>query len=191
VFFRYVNNIRNKENIGSLLNMRGDLITKNAKKAEVLNTFLTSVFTRTVGPQILGTKIRIYANTNPPSVKEKVICELLQELDTYKLMGPENDHPRLLRELADVIARWLSIIFEKLWTLGDIPEGWEKANVTPIYKKGLKEHPGDYRPIILTSVPAKVMECKSDRKSNETHDWEKPARIHQRQIVLDKPDHLL
>jgi len=28
-------------------------------------------------------------------------------------------------------------------------------------------------------------------KSNEAHDWEKPARIHQGQITLDKPDHLL
>jgi len=38
------------------------------------------------------------------------------------------------------------------------PRNWKKADVTPIYKKGLKEDPGDYRPISLTSVPVKVME---------------------------------
>ncbi|KAK4821781.1 hypothetical protein QYF61_002197 [Mycteria americana] len=112
----------------------------------------------TVGPQALRTKIQVDANTDPPSVNQELVCELLQQLDPYKWMGPDNIHPRVLRELADVIVRLLSIIFDKSWTSGDIPEDWKKANVTPIYKKGLKKHPGNYRPISLTSVPGKVME---------------------------------
>ncbi|GAB0188526.1 mitochondrial enolase superfamily member 1 [Grus japonensis] len=142
-FFRYVNNKqKQKDNIGPLLNRRGELVTNNADKAEVLNAFFTSVFTSTTGPLALGTKIQVNANTDPLSVKEELVCELLQELDPYKLIGPDHIHPRVLRELADIIVRLLSIIFEKLWRSGDIPEDWKKTNVTPMYKKGLKEITG-------------------------------------------------
>ncbi|GAB0176922.1 mitochondrial enolase superfamily member 1 [Grus japonensis] len=157
-FFRYLNNKqKQKDNIGPLLN-RSELVTSNAEKAEVLNTFFTSVFTSTVGPLALAIKIQVDANMDPLSVKEELVCKLLQELDPYKSMGPNNIHPSVLRELADITARLLSIIFEKSWRLGDIPEDWKKANVTPIYKKGLKEDPGNYKPIGFTSTPGKVME---------------------------------
>ena len=35
---------------------------------------------------------------------------------------------------------------------------WRKANVTPVFKNGKKEDPGNYRPGSFTSVPGKVME---------------------------------
>jgi len=67
-------------------------------------------------------------------------------------------HPRVLRELADVIAEPLSIIFERSWRTGEVPEDWRKANVTSVFKKGKKEDPGNYRLVSLTSIPGKVME---------------------------------
>ncbi|GAB0203795.1 mitochondrial enolase superfamily member 1 [Grus japonensis] len=73
-------------------------------------------------------------------------------------MGPDGMHPRVLSELAAVIARPLSIIFERSWRTGEVPEDWRKANVTLVFKKGKEEDPGNYRPVSLTSIPGKVME---------------------------------
>ena len=67
-------------------------------------------------------------------------------------------HPRAVRELADVIAEPLSIAFERSWRTEEVPEDWRKANVTPIFKKGKKEDPGNYRPVRLTSILGKVMQ---------------------------------
>ncbi|GAB0179180.1 mitochondrial enolase superfamily member 1 [Grus japonensis] len=56
------------------------------------------------------------------------------------------------------MARLLSIIFERSWRSGEVPEDWRKDNVTPVFKKGKEEDPGNYRPVSLTSIPAKMME---------------------------------
>jgi len=82
----------------------------------------------------------------------------LSNLDTHVSMGPDGMHPCLLRELVDVIAKALSIIFERSWRTGDVPEDWRKANVTPAFKKGKKEDPGNYRPLSLPSILRKMME---------------------------------
>ena len=64
----------------------------------------------------------------------------------------------MLRGLADVTVRPLLIIFETSWCLGRVPEDWKEANVTPIFKKGKEEDPGNCSLVSLTLIPGKVME---------------------------------
>ncbi|CAM5115619.1 unnamed protein product [Eretmochelys imbricata] len=73
-------------------------------------------------------------------------------------MGPNALHLRVLKQLAGVIAEPLALIFENSWRSGEVPDDWKTANVVPIFKKGKKEDPGNYRPVSLTSVPGKIME---------------------------------
>ncbi|KAK4815342.1 LOW QUALITY PROTEIN: hypothetical protein QYF61_000174 [Mycteria americana] len=73
-------------------------------------------------------------------------------------MGLDEIHPGVLRKLAEVLTKPLSTIYQQSWLTGEVPVGWGLANVTPIYKKGLKKDLGNYRPVRLTSVPGKVME---------------------------------
>ena len=94
----------------------------------------------------------------PPEIQVEMVREFLFHLDCHKPMGPDGLHPRVLRELAGVIAELLLAIYQRSWMSGEVPEDWRLADVTPIYKKSRKEDLGNYRPISLTSVPGKVME---------------------------------
>ncbi|KAK4817671.1 hypothetical protein QYF61_023950 [Mycteria americana] len=65
---------------------------------------------------------------------------------------------KVYSDLADVLTKPLSIIYQQSWLTGEVPADWRLANVTPIFKKGRKEDPGNYRPVSLTSVPGKLMD---------------------------------
>ena len=69
-------------------------------------------------------------------------------------MGPSGIHPRVLKERADIIPRALNYfsMVLRIW------RKWTLANIVPIFKKGKKDNPGNYRPVSLTSVPGKIME---------------------------------
>ena len=57
-----------------------------------------------------------------------------------------------------MVAEPPSIVLDKPWLSGEVPGDWKKGNVTPIFKKGRKEDPGNYRAVSLSSVPGKFME---------------------------------
>ena len=59
----------------------------------------------------------------------------LKNLNIQKSMGPNEMHPRVLRELADVPTKLLPVIFEKTWQSGEIPGDWKKATSHPFLRR--------------------------------------------------------
>ena len=86
------------------------------------------------------------------SMEEDPVRQYLSKLDPHKSMGPDGMHPRVLRDLADIIVRSLLIVFERSWQLGEVPQDWKKLSVTASFKRGNKDDLGNYQLVSLTSI---------------------------------------
>ncbi|KAK4831158.1 hypothetical protein QYF61_015628 [Mycteria americana] len=144
-FYKYISTKRrDKENLHPLLDAKGNVVKKDEEKAGVLNSAFASVFNSktscSVGTQPPELEARDREQNEAPIIQGEMVTDLLHHLDTHKSTEPDG------------------ICTRQSWLTGEVPVNWRLANVTPIYKKGRKEDPGNYRPVSLTSVPGKVME---------------------------------
>ncbi|NXU52090.1 LIN1 transcriptase, partial [Turnix velox] len=159
-FFKYTaGKTYTRGSVGPLMSEVGALVTKDTKKAELLNAFFVSYLAWRHKTRGSGLKLEdIQIKEECALVDEYWVRDQLNNLHVHKSLGPDGMHLRVLSELAEVIARPLSIIFGKSQETEEVPEDWRKANVTPAFKKGKEEDPSNYRPVSLTCIPGKEME---------------------------------
>jgi Reverse transcriptase (RNA-dependent DNA polymerase) len=92
------------------------------------------------------------------NVTVEMVRKKIKGLKPASAPGLDGIGSMLLRELAAQVAGPLAIIFNKSLSTSEVPEDWKRANVTPIYKKGTKADPSNYRPVSLTSISCKMLE---------------------------------
>ena len=97
--------------------------------------------------------------------------EHLDKINAHKSMDPNGMYPHVLRELAEVIAELLSIIFETSWQMREVPENRMIANVTSAFKNAKKEDPENYGPVGLTSVHGRVTKHVLDVNFKQLEEW--------------------
>ena len=83
---------------------------------------------------------------------------MLRNLKTRKAPGPDGITPRILKELANELEPALTLLYQTSIDSGIVPQDWRTAHVSPIFKKGERYKPANYRPISLTSIPGKLLE---------------------------------
>ena len=91
-------------------------------------------------------------------INEEMVLKQLNSLKIDKSPGPDELHPRLLKELAKSLTKPFGIIFNQSLRLKMIPKEWKKATISAIFKKGNRSMAGNYRPVSLTSVIYKLLE---------------------------------
>ena len=62
-------------------------------------------------------------------------------LNNFTSQGPEG--------IGDVVAKPLSIVFEKPWQSREVPSDLRNGNITLIFKKRNEEDPGSYQAVSL------------------------------------------
>ena len=160
LFWSYVRSkLKTKGKLGQLETENCTITNDSRKKAEVLNTYFASVFEIEGQGALPEFQDREFDETlTSIEISENLVAKSIDRLKPSKSQGPDDIHPKLIKECKTSIVTPLTIIFKKSLQESVLPDIWKEANVTSIYKKGDRTKPENYRPISLTSVPCKLME---------------------------------
>eukprot|EP00061_Rhincodon_typus_P009870 g33691.t1 len=126
--------------------------------AEELKNYFASVFTVEDMSNIPKIQQSQGAELSMVAITKDKVLEKLNGLKVDKSPGPDGLHCRFLKEIAEEIVEALVAIFQESLESGRIPEDWKIADVTPLFKKGVRQKMENYRPISLTMVKGKILE---------------------------------
>ena len=133
-------------------------ITDGFCKATILNDQFQSVFTDTNSTPTVRLEGNTFPHIPPINITTEGVLQLLQELDPHKASGPDGIPSKFLKETSVSIAPSLTLIYQASLHQGELPSDWKMTYVTPVYKKGSRTNPSNYRPISLTCICCKLLE---------------------------------
>lgn len=95
-------------------------------------------------------------------------------------MGPDGMHPGVLRELAEVITRPLTMFFEWLWWLERANQGLEKSKCQSYIQEGYEEKTeGSTRPASLNlEVDEQVIQALDKKVMRSSHRWFSKGKLY-------------
>ena len=158
-FWKYINrNKKRKNKIPVLKKPKGGLACSDEEKANALNNQFSSVFTLEHTPPPDMKRKDVTNLLTKITISEEDILKKLNNLRTDKSMGPDNVHPFILKTFAAILKTPLQIIFQLSLNSKTLPKIWKHGVIAPLFKKGNRKLPSNYRPISLTCIPCKLLE---------------------------------
>ena len=90
-------------------------------------------------------------------INEDIVFKKLSAINVNKSPGSDDLHPKLLFELRHQLVSPLTKLFKLSLETGIVPQEWKEARVSPLFKKGKRDKPENYRPVSLTSIVGKIL----------------------------------
>ena len=150
---------KDKSGVGPLINDQGQVISESMDMAEILNKSFSTVYTKEDTQNIpIMNKLPCTSTLENVTFTPELIKAKIKKMKPSPTPGVDGFTVPLLQSVCDQISKPLSLIYNKSIQENKVPTDWREANVTPIFKKGARGKPSNYRPISLTSVPCKIME---------------------------------
>ena len=157
-FWKYIRTMKKSTSSIPTLMSDGYTLTNAKDKATALNSYFQSVFTIEDLTNVPNKGTSNCSTMKPIVFTVPGIQSLLENLEVVKSPGPDKIHPLVLKHCAGELAPVLQVIFSQSLSTGNIPSDWLISNITPVYKKGDRNLPSNYRPISLTSICSKTIE---------------------------------
>lgn len=94
------------------------------------------------------------------SISDSSVRESIKRLNKKKASGPNKMPITFLINVQtiNIITPVISVIFQQSLDQGEISANWKNANIVPIYKKGERTTPANYRPVSLRAAISKLLE---------------------------------
>ena len=157
-FFQHVKSLCRDQ--GGISTLEKDSITysTDTSKANVLNKHFYSVFTNDDCVALPEIPEDLHPTISDIEINIQGVFQLLNTIDPFKATGPDSLPPKLLKELSHELAPCLTLLFKASIHQSTLPLDWKTALVMPLFKKGSRSDPSNYRLISLTSVCCKVLQ---------------------------------
>ena len=143
--------------VGPLKNQEGILVSDPQEMADILVEAFASVYVENL-PQNPSVHQTSPSQMDDIVVGVEEVLKVLSNLDPSSALGPDGIHNTLLKRCAQSLVAPLVILISKSLTTTVIPMQWKISQVVPIFKKGRKAEPLNYRPVHLSSCLCKVVE---------------------------------
>jgi hypothetical protein len=159
-FFKYMNGLSKVKPHIPNLSINGTLTHTPEEVPNTLATQFSSVVANSspnsaipyipmpTGPNNLGL----------PNFSEEKVKYVLRKLDPRKSGGLDDIPAIVLRQLSDVLALPLSILFSLSYSTSTFPDDWKRCQILPRFKGGSRSSLQNYRPITMLPIGSKVME---------------------------------